>query len=337
MKQQTKKAKQNPAVLWITALTVLFLIGGCAAEKTDTAAIPEKEKETVSPSSNTAETTQTSESEKPAASANKPQQTSLDPYKLSFTSSSLLFDSDLRNILSSSPLEYCSYVTEKEGSSDLTLTWNLKSTGKEVYRCEYSFNKKRNYSEWSKTSCRVSEAYEDYRDGDKALIRDYVMPEKDDDIDMFVHEKSSSYYESYFILGKYSDMYCYIKGDDIYFEYYWYQNTEDGPAMVYKSTARNMTTTSGQRYRSDLWELFEESCTNIDIIPYSEYPRTKDYYEVYHEWKDKDRKKKDEKNQQEMIETYCSCTDEDDLYSEYRDDFDSWEDAEDFWDSYCDR
>lgn len=273
--------------------------------------------------------------QKPVASETPKPKDKNDPMSLSFTSSSLLFDSDLRNILSTSELEYCSYVIEDPDSKGITLTWNLKSDNREVYRCEYSYDKKRSYSEQSKTACRIFEAYDDYLNGDKALIRDYVMPEKGDEIDMFVYENSSSYYEKYFILGKYSDMYCYTKGDDIYFEYYWYQDTDDGPAMVYKSTATNTDTTSGKRYRNDLWELFEESYNNIDIISYENYPRDKDYYDVYYDWKNKDRNKKEEENLKERIDIYCECGDEDELYSEYEEDFDSWEDALDFWEEYC--
>ncbi|MBR0418652.1 MAG: hypothetical protein IJI66_05750 [Erysipelotrichaceae bacterium] len=284
---------------------------------------------------------ETSYTLKPSSSSSKTDietkpKNSSDPYNLSFTDSSLLFDSDLRNILSRSELEYCSYVIEDVRSSNVTLTWNLKSNDKEVYRCDYSFDKNRSYSERSVIACKISEAYEKYKNGDTALIRDYVMPEKNDDIDMFINENSSSYYEKYFILGKYSDMYCYTKGDDIYFEYYWYQNTDEGPALVYKSTAENTDTTSGQRYRNDLWELFELSYRNIDIIPYNEYPRTKDYYEVYRDWKNKDRDRKEKENLKEMIDIYCECGDEDELYSEYEDDFDSWEEAADFWEEHCD-
>ena len=152
---------------------------------------------------------------------------------------------------------------------------------------------------------------------------------------MFVYENSSSYYEKYFILGKYSDMYCYTKGEDIFFEYEWYQNTKEGPALVYKSTAKNTDTTSGQRYRNDLWQQFEESFSNIDIIPYDEFPRTKDYYEVYREWKNKDRKKKEKENLKERMDIYCACEDENALYSEYKDDFDSWEEASQFWEENC--
>ena len=324
MKKNTAKKNIERLTLGVVAHTVLIalllLCCGCAAKPTQNDT-PAKKPETAPAS-------------KPAASEALKSKDKNDPMSLSFSSSSLLFDSDLRNILSSSDLEYCSYVIEDD-AGDLTLTWNLKSSGKEVYRCEYSFDKKRNYSERSKTACRISEAYDDYLAGDTALIRDYVMPEKGDAIDMFVYENSSSYYEEYFILGKYSDMYCYTKGDDIYFEYYWYQNTVDGPALVYKSTAKNTDTTSGERYRIDLWELFEESYHNIDIIPYDEYPREKDYYEVYREWKNKDRQEKDEENQKERIEIYCECGDEEELYSEYQEDFDSWEDALDFWEEYC--
>ena len=81
--------------------------------------------------------------------------------------------------------------------------------------------------------------------------------------------------------------------------------------------------------------MFEESYHNINIIPYDAYPRTRDYYEVYREWKNKDRQKKEEENLKERIEVYCACGDEEELYSEYEEDFDSWEDALDFWEEHC--
>ncbi len=264
----------------------------------------------------------------------KPKDTS-DPLSLSFTDSTLLFDSDLRNILSDSILEYCSHVIEADDSSDLILTWNLKSDGREVYRCEYSYDRNRKYSEQSRTACRMSEAYQDYLDGDRALVRDYVMPEAGDDIDMFVYETGSSYYDKYFILGKYSDMECYVKGDDIYFTYYWYQDSDEGPRLVYKSTAKNTDTTSGKRYGDDLWDLFEESCRNIHIIPYSKYPRDYDYFEVYRDWKNRQRESIQEENLREEIEIYCECMDAQDLYEEYSGEFDGYDEAVDFWDQYC--
>ena len=46
-------------------------------------------------------------------------------------------------------------------------------------------------------------------------------------------------------------------------------------------------------------------------------------------------KKKAEANLKERIEVYCACQDEEDLYSAYTDDFDSWEDAYDFWEENC--
>ena len=110
-----------------------------------------------------------------------------DPYKLSFSDHSYLTESELRNRLSTSELEYCSYVTENS-INDLTLTWNLKSSGNEVYRCTYTYDKKRDYSKRSMAACSISKGYQEYLDGDKTLIRDYVMPEKDDQIEMFVYD-----------------------------------------------------------------------------------------------------------------------------------------------------
>ena len=319
------RRKGNRWFLWLALLAAFFFFGSCFSEITTEE--PSAQKEPVK-----------QEEIKPKP---KPAQPSAedkyhdDPLSSSFTSSSYLFDSDLRNMLSGSKLEYCSHI-EKGDGYDLLVTWNLKSSEKEVYRCEYSYDKQRkNYDAKSIVSCEVSDGYEDYQNGDTDLIRDYVMPEKDDRIDMFVYPKSSDYYGKYFILGKYSDMNCSVQGDDIFFEYLWYQKTDEGPVLVYKSTATNTTTTSGQRYHEELWELFEQSYKNIDIIPYEEYPRDRDYYEVYEEWKKKDQKKKAEANLKERIEVYCACQDEEDLYSAYTDDFDSWEDAYDFWEENC--
>ncbi|MCR4634312.1 MAG: hypothetical protein K5648_09330 [Erysipelotrichaceae bacterium] len=258
-----------------------------------------------------------------------------DPYSLSFESSSLFSDADLRAALSHSRLEYCSSIEKKEDGS-LLISWNRKSDGKGVYSCSYSFDKKRSYGKRSVVSCKMEEAFEDFDTGrDTALIRDYVMPEKDDGIDMFVYEKRKDYYERYFILGKYSDMDCYIEGDDIFFEYSWYRDSEEGPVLVYRSTAKGTETTSGQRYHEESWDLFEESYKNIDIIPYEDYPREKDPYEVYRKWKDKQRGNREEEQLKEDVAVYCDCADEDELYSEYTEDFDSYEDAMDFFEEYC--
>ena len=313
----------------LLAVFVILILCGCSVSETGQAK-PEPVQQEKTDNNNQS----SSQSSSSDGTAPKPAD-SKDPYGLSFSSSSLLFDSDLRNILSSSELEYCSHVIRKDGSSNMTLTWNLAGNDKEVYSCDYSYDRKREYKKQSVVSCQIGEAYQEFKDGDRQLIRDYVMPEKDDEIDMFIYPGSSSYYENYFILGKYSDMTSYIKGDHLYLEYYWYQNTDEGPALVYKSTATDTTTTSGKRYREDLWELFEESCSNIDIIPYEEYPREKDYYEVYREWKNSEFERREKEDLKENIDTYCDCDDADHLYSEYEYDFDSWEDAMDFWEENC--
>ena len=256
-----------------------------------------------------------------------------DPLGLSYSDNTYLNDSQIRNRLNKSELEYCSYLIKNDYGS-YTLTWNLASNGKEVYRCDYTYNRHSKGND-SVAACSVSEGYEDYKAGDKRLIREYIMPEADDHIDMWVYENSSSYYDEHFILGKYSDMECYVKGDDIFFTYYWYQDTEDGPVLVYRSNAKNTTTTSGQRYNDDLWDLYEESYKNINIIPYEDYPRDYDYYEVYKDYKNKDRKKKEEEDLKDKLEIYCSCQDEMDLYSEYMEDFYDYDDASDFWEKDC--
>lgn len=287
------------------------------------------------PQTNTPKPVSTTEKkEQSDTTTSKPKNTT-DPLSLSFTDPSLLFDSDLRNRLSGSILEYCSYVIQSDNTNNLILTWNLKSDDREVYRCKYTYDRNRKYSEKSKVVCRLSEAYQDYLDADRQLIRDYVMPEAGDEIDMFVYENSTGYYDEYFILGKYSDMECYVKGNDIYFTYYWYQDTDEGPRLVYKSTAKNTDTTSGKRYSPDLWELFEESYRNIHIIPYSEYPRSYDYYEVYREWDDRQHERIQEEDLKEGMEIYCVCSDAQDLYEEYSGEFEDYEDAVDYWDQYC--
>ena len=272
---------------------------------------------------------------KPATSSTTSTGNDKDPYRLSFHDSSYFLASELKNKLSTSELEYCSYVIEDSDYADLILTWNLKSNNAEVYRCTYKYNKDREYKMRSSVSCSVSDAYQEYLDGDKALIRDYVMPEKDDHIDIFVYDDRSSYYDEYFILGRYSDMECYVKGDEIYFTYYWYQKTNDGPKLVYKSTATNYKTTWGQRYDDELWESFEESYKNINIIPYDDFPRDHDYFDEYYKWKDDMRRKEKQEDLEEMIDEYCDISDPEDLFYEYEDVFEYYEDAEEFFDKYC--
>ena len=317
-----KKRRNRDIIISIVAimLFIAFFVGRCSFSDTS---VKEKEKK---------------EDKKPVDTSIVPAEPKAknpdDPYELSFNTSSYLFDNDLRNMLSGSELEYCSYITAIN-DNEMSLTWNLKSDESEVYRCDYSYDKNRNYDRRSLVSCKISEGYEKFKNGDNKLIRDYVMPQKDDRIDMFVKPNSDTYYKKYFILGKYSDMYCYVKGKDIYFEYYWYQDTAEGPVLVYKSTATNTTTTSGQRYNEELWSLFEDSYRNINIIPYEKYEREKDYYEFYQEWRNNRLKEKQESNLEEMKETYCVWNDAEDLYSEYEEEFDSYEDAYDFYENYC--
>ena len=313
LKEIIKKHKRK---LIISIVMIVFLFGCMVKEET--------EEETVQET--TVQETQTE--------STQPQNE--DPFGLSFSDYTYHSESELRNMLSTSELEYCSYIQEFEDHDRAVLTWNLKSSNKEVYRCYYSYLKDRKYGKPSMASCRISEAYQEYLDGDKALIRDYVMPEKDDGIDMFVYPNSAEYYEKYFILGKYSDMYCYVKGDDIFFEYYWYQKSDSGPKLVYKSSAVNTNTTSGQRYDDELWDLFERSYRNIDIIPYKEYPREKDYYAVYSDWKKRQKENKEEEKLKEKKERYCIFEDGEELYYEYEYEFDSYDEAEDFLDRYCD-
>ncbi|MBR4461229.1 MAG: hypothetical protein IKS51_01410 [Erysipelotrichaceae bacterium] len=320
-KNRTETTMREKAMRTILFILLFLVLVSCAGKESSSS-----KKETVKP--NPIEN-------KPNKEENSPSSFKNDPLSLSFRNSNYYTESELRNKLALSELEYCSYLIEGEGPADYVLTWNLKSSGKEVYRCEYSYDKNRSYKVKSQAACELSEGYEDYRDGDRELIREYVMPQENDQIDMFVYENSSGYYEDYFILGKYSDMSCYIKGEDIYFEYSWYQRTEDGPVLVYKSTAKNTDTTWGERYNETLWRLFEESYKNIDIVPYEEYQRDRDYYEVYHQWENREQEKQAEESLKEMIEIYCACGDEDELYSEYEDDFDSWTEAEDFWERYC--
>lgn len=307
---------KHKRILKIATILLLLLMMGCATND-------RKKDETVSELKPQEKESETAQSE------NK------DPLGLSFSDNTYHFDSELRNILSTSRLEYCSYVEKFEEDNRILLTWNLKSDGREVYRCDYTYDKNRKDGMPSMASCRIGEAYEEYLDGDRALVRDYVMPEKDDGIDMFVYPGSAKYYEKYFILGKYSDMYCYTEGDDIFFEYCWYQDTGSNLELVYRSTAVNYETTSGQRYNDELWALFEESCRNINIIPYDRYPRDKDYYEVYSQWRNRQKENKEEERVKEDKEKYCVFEDGGELYHEYEYEFDSYEDAADFLERYC--
>ena len=74
---------------------------------------------------------------------------------------------------------------------------------------------------------------------------------------------------------------------------------------------------------------------NIDIIPYEQYPRSYDYYEVYKKWENDSRNRRRQEELKKEIETYCAFDDAEDLFYEYPDEFEYWEDAEDFYDEYC--
>ena len=130
-------------------------------------------------------------------------------------------------------------------------------------------------------------------------------------------------------------MKCYVKGNNIYCTFYWYQRTNNGPVLVYMSSCTNKTTTWGQRYNNWVWNLYDETMGNIDIIPYDEYPRSYDYYELYEKWEKDDRNRRIEEELKSEIETYCVFDDAEDLFYEYPDDFEYFEDAEDFYDNYC--
>ena len=253
-----------------------------------------------------------------------------DPLSLSFKSDEYFTSSQLKNRLSNSVLEYCSYVLDVEDSDIKNIfTWNLKSNNKEVYRCEYSYNKK------STVSCKVSEGYEDYLNGDTALIRHYTMPYPNDHTEMFIYLYPSDYYDEHFILGKYSDMTCYIYGDDIYLEYYWYQDTGDDYELVYKSTATNYETTSGMKYNMDIWLKYEESISNINIIPYDDFPRDSDYRNVVKEWKNLKTLKNIEEREKENKDKYCLCLSSEQLYDEYFEYFEDYLDAVDYYEANC--
>lgn len=302
------------------ALLLMLMTAGCGNTGSNTV----KPKETPRPTA----TPTPRPTQKPT-----PKPETNDPLSLSFTDDKYYESAVLREKLSHSYLEYCSAV--KETGKKYILTWNIKDSGEEVYRCEYTYDNKVKNGKNAVAVCQKGEAYTDFVAGETALSRYYVMPEPGDKIDMFVYPDSSGYYDKYFILGKYSDMTCYVSGEDIYFEYSWYQDTENGPVLVYRSTAKNYETTSGQRYHEELWDLFEESRSNINIIPYNEYPREKDYYDVWRKWDRQESGRIEEANLEEMKERFCACQDEEDLYDQYGDDFDSYDDAEDFWERYC--
>ena len=256
-----------------------------------------------------------------------------DPYSLSMKRYFYYGDKQLRGFLARTELEYPSKV-EKLGTSNYRYSWILKSNNKVVYECEYSFNRQRKKEERSIVACEIKEGYEDWKNGDRRLYRDYYMPVADGEIDMIVSDKDT-YYKSYFALGKFSDMKCYVKGNNIYCTFYWYQKTDRGPMLVYTSTATNRTTTAGWRYNSWLWERFDETMDNIDIIPYDEYPRSYDYMQIYKKWEKEEMKRESDRELKEQIELYCVFDDAEDLFYEYPDDFEYWEDAEDFYDTYC--
>ena len=89
-----------------------------------------------------------------------------DPLGLSYSDNTYLTESQIRNRLSRSELEYYSYFI-KNKRNDYSLTWNLASNGKEVYRCDYTYSRHSKGND-SVAACSISEGYDDYKAGDKS-------------------------------------------------------------------------------------------------------------------------------------------------------------------------
>lgn len=240
-------------------------------------------------------------------------------------------DTELAGYFADTQLQYCSFIDEDE-NGDTILTWNLKSTGEEIFRCMYKYDNHK-----GTFICYKSEGFDNYLNGDTDLIRYFPLFEKGDDI--WANEPESyrliSFFQRYCILGECSDLKSYTDGDDIYIDYYWYQNTSDGPVLVYEVSAKNQMVISSTKYHDELWQEFDKSYKNINIIKYDEYQRTTDYSDVIHQWNIEQSLKTIEDNTQELIDEYCACADEDDLFYSYYEEFDDISEAEEFWESYC--
>ena len=163
-----------------------------------------------------------------------------DPLSLSRKTPYYYGDEELRIFLSGSKLEYPSKA-EYISDSHYKYSWILKSNNKEVYVCDYTYSRIRNYDEKSIVACELKEAYEDFENGDRLLYRDYYMPIVNEEI---MISNKSTYYDTHYALGKYSDMNCYVKGNNLYCTFNWYQNTDRGAMLVYTVNSTNRIVTA---------------------------------------------------------------------------------------------
>lgn len=252
-----------------------------------------------------------------------------DPLGLSFEDYSYYLENDLRNYLANSELGICSEVSSNPQleATNYTFIYRLKSNEKIVYECNYIHEDNKSYF-----VCVKKEGYEDYLNGETNMYRDYRMPVENND--MWIN--NDRYYKRQFSLGKFSDMKCKLVNEDIFIDYYWYHNGEDGPVLIYEASAKNKKITSYKKYHQEIWDYYDESKSNIDVIPYEDFDRVHDYVEECKEYNKQEYYRRKEKRLKEDIELYCQCDSAEDLFYTYELDFDEeYYEALDFYEKYC--
>ncbi|MBQ1467694.1 MAG: hypothetical protein IIZ27_04385 [Solobacterium sp.] len=214
-------------------------------------------------------------------------------------------------------------VYDKQRVRTYTLKWNLESTDELVYTCTVTVKTSYQGDE-TRAECSRGKGYTDYAEGDTQLKRYYKMPEPGE---MFFPSRQYYYWES--MLGSYSDMYSERTGkDSVRCEFFWYQDTEEGPVPVYTVFTDGYYVTFAEKSHPEIWEEYQVSAKNIHIISFDEYPHLEHAQDAYYDWKEaNDRKSKQEE--------YCIYGDEEDLYEAYEDVFESLDEATDYWEEYC--
>ena len=238
-------------------------------------------------------------------------------------------ESKVIELMTKSGLDWPSeIIREYEFGKQLTtrkyiLSWILESTDEPVYTCTVTV-KTRYQNNESQAECSQGKGYTAYIEGDTRLKREYKMPEPGE---MFLPSRQYYYWES--MLGSYSDMFSERTGNDsIRCEFFWYQDTEEGPVPVYTVITDGYYVTFAEKSHPEIWEEYQASAKNIHIIPFDEYPHLEHAQDAYDDWKEaSDRESKQEE--------YCVYGDEEDLYEAYEDVFESLDEATDYWEEYC--
>ena len=194
----------------------------------------------------------------------------------------------------------------------ILLSWKRKDSGEEVYSCRYE----EGYA-YCETKGDIPPKEE--------IIHAFPLPKPGDRLIVTSRKRENIFTHNY-ILGNYSDFYYEDRGGHDYFLFSWYQESEEGPVLIYEAVAYDEVCTSAKAYREDLWEAFLEDRNLIHTVSLL-YEEGKTDYEA--EWMRSNRSEHNEKD------SLCDCEDYLDLYEGNAELFLDEDDAYDYWMEAC--